>query len=238
MSLLSYNQLMLLIDDGVIVDAERKNLNASSLDIRLGKKLLIERPTPKAHELGKLNRVVLKNRDKLNMIEWDLEREGPFILFPDEFILAHTIEMFNLPNNVSAEYKLKSSMARIGLEHLNAGWCDAGWHGSVLTMELKNMTRNHEIVLSYGDLIGQMVFFLHDEVPSHASYANKGRYNNDKSVSGVKTRHRMIAFGDQMEEAYQEQFNKDHPASNFEVVLNPPRKVIEINDEGNEGDKQ
>ena len=56
-------------------------------------------------------------------------------------------------------------MARIGLDHLNAGWCDAGWHGSVLTLELKNCCRSHEIVLTNGDFIGQIIFFSHEEVP-------------------------------------------------------------------------
>lgn len=229
MSLLAHKEINLLIDDGIIVDCERKNVNASSLDIRLGKKLLIERPDHKLYQDGKLRRISLKKREQLNMIEWDLEREGPFILSPGEFILAHSMEMFNLPNHISAEYKLKSSMARIGLEHLNAGWCDAGWHGSVLTLELSNMTRCHEIVLEYEDLIGQMVFFMHEEVPHSVSYANRGRYNNDRSVSGAKTKNHLIAFGDQQEDNYQEEFDKNNP--NFEVIVNPPRNVIPIEDE-------
>ena len=227
MSLLSFNQINLLIDDGVIVDADRKNVNASSLDIRLGKKILIERPN--IHSGDYLNRVILNKREQLRMVEHDLEREGSYIIYPGEFLLAHSMEIFNLPDNVSAEYKLKSSMARIGLEHLNAGWCDAGWHGSVLTLELKNMTRHHEIVISAGDLIGQMVFFMHEQVPIHASYATKGRYNGDKSVSGAKTRTRMISFGDRLEETYQEEFDKTHPApASIEFI---PRNVIETGDE-------
>jgi dCTP deaminase len=230
---MSHNQINLLIDDGVIVDCDRHNVNASSLDIRLGKKLLIERSDYRKFQEGKLRRISLKQREQLTTIEWDLEREGPFILSPGEFILAHSIEMFNLPNNVSAEYKLKSSMARIGLEHLNAGWCDAGWHGSVLTLELCNMTRCHEIVLEYQDSIGQMVFFLHEEVPQSASYSSRGRYNNDRSVSGAKTKHHMIAYGDKVDDNYQEEFDKNNP--NMEVVLNPPRRVIEVdeNETGN-----
>ena len=55
-------------------------------------------------------------------------------------------------------------MARIGLDHLNAGWCDAGWNGSVLTLELINLLKNHSIALHPGDAIGQMTFFAHGEV--------------------------------------------------------------------------
>lgn len=191
MSLLSYNQLCKLIADGVLENAEYENVNSASIDLRLGRYLLVESNRPEITGSGmpvddSLKRVVLKKRDQLQMRKYDLIQDGMFILFPGEFILAQSFEVFNLPNNISAEYKLKSSMARIGLEHLNAGWCDAGWNGSVLTLELKNMTRNHEIVLQYQDKIGQIVFFEHEPVPEDKSYAARGRYNGDKEVSGAK----------------------------------------------------
>ncbi len=230
MSLLSHNQIHTLLDEGVVVYAKPEHINSASLDIQLGRKLLIERTDVKLYQEGKLKRIVLKDREKMQMVEWDLEREGPYILYPGEFILAHSVELFNLPNNVSCEYKLKSSMARIGLDHLNAGWCDAGWHGSVLTLELKNCSRNHEIVLQNGDLIGQMIFFQHEEVPELASYATRGRYNNDKSVSGAKYKARSIVFGDKTEEEYQEEFEKEHPPEEpIEAPL--PVKILEVSDE-------
>jgi dCTP deaminase len=225
--MLSFNQLVNLIDDGVITHSKVEHVNSASIDIQLGKNILIERTDPSLFQKDQnLKRVSLRKREKLHMIEWDLQHDGPYILYPNEFILAHSIEVFNLPNNISAEYKLKSSMARIGLDHLNAGFCDAGWHGSVLTLELKNVSRHHEIVLEYGDLIGQMVFFLHEEVPLHASYATRGRYNKDKTVSGAKTKSKAILFGDSQEETYQEEFNKTHIEP--EEVENIPRKIIEI----------
>jgi dCTP deaminase len=72
------------------------------------------------------------------------------------------------------------------LNHLTAGWADAGWNGSVLTLELKNVTNYHEIELRRGDRIGQVIFFEHESVPADRSYAARGRYNGDKSVSGIK----------------------------------------------------
>ena len=228
MSLLSHNELLLLIDDGVITHAKPEHVNSASIDIQLGNKILIERTDPHLYQKGDLKRVTLRNKDHLHMIEWDLVREGPYILFPGEFILAHSIEIFNLPNNISAEYKLKSSMARIGLDHLNAGWCDAGWHGSVLTLELKNCCRNHEIVLQAGDLIGQVIFFSHEEVPGDKSYATRGRYNNDKSVSGAKKKSRAIIYGDREEEVAQEEYEKVHPSP--EVIEDTPRRVIDISE--------
>lgn len=156
-------------------------LNAASLDIRLGRYIMVESP-------GSVRRVYLGSRQPLTMYKVDLDQfKDGYALQPGQFILASSEEVFNLPPHISAEYKLKSSMARVGLEHLNAGWCDAGWNGSVLTLELKNMTSVHQIIIKRGDKIGQMVFFKHDSVGDELSYATKGSYNGDKEVQVAKT---------------------------------------------------
>ena len=176
-----------IIQGGVIENALVDNVNAASLDIRLGKFILVESNQYSIRDTGYMPKVLsLKQRDPLTTTKVDLEKEGSFVLRPGQFILAQSIEVFHLPDNISAEYKLKSSMARIGLEHLNAGWCDAGWNGSVLTLELRNLTTYHEIELCYGDKIGQMIFYKHHPVPTNHSYATKGSYNGDKEVSSAK----------------------------------------------------
>ncbi len=206
MSLLSYKELCNLIDAGVITHALPENVNSASIDIRIGKKVLIEKCTLDSDSrLLELKTISLKNRNPLTVREHDLEREGPINLYPGEIMLAHSIEIFHLPNNLSAMFKLKSSCGRIFLEHMNAGWCDAGWHGSALTMELKNCTRSHIIQISFGDAIGQMVFFQHAMVPSDKSYAMRGKYNHDKHVSGMKPE---IVFDDEQEEIAQQVFNE------------------------------
>ncbi len=180
MSLLSYTELLGLMEDGVIENVTEANVNSSSIDLTLGGKLLYEKSN-----IGYTDHVrFMKNREPLHMEEWNLNQ--PYFLLPGEFVLAQSVQVFHLPCNISAEYKLKSSMARSGLEHLNAGWCDAGWNGSVLTLELKNMTRSHTLVLEHGMPIGQMVFFRHTPVPVGKSYMHRGRYNNDSQVTGVK----------------------------------------------------
>lgn len=171
--LLSYIEICELIERNIISGAKYENVNSSSLDITLGSTILRENTGTS---------ISLQNKESLHMEKEHL----PYALIPGEFVLASSKEVFNLPNMISAEYKLKSSMARIGLEHLNAGWCDAGWHGSVLTLELKNMTRFHHLLLSEGDKIGQIVFFRHTEVPADKSYAVRGRYNNDLQAQGAK----------------------------------------------------
>jgi deoxycytidine triphosphate deaminase len=182
MSLLSYNKLCDLVSKNVITNVKKDQINSSSIDITLGGKILVEKLKDSSFDR---NVISLKRRDPLEMFEHDLNAE-PFQMYPNQFILAQSEQIFNLPNNISAEYKLKSSMARIGLEHMNAGWCDAGWNGSVLTLEFKNMTQNHFIELEAGVAIGQVVFFEHEPVPHDRSYAVRGRYNGDTSVSGIK----------------------------------------------------
>ena len=182
MSLLNAYQIKALIDNGVIENADVTLINSASLDLRLGRYILVETMPSEMTRNGHCKIVSLRNKEKLTMTRVDIS-ETPFLLRPGQFILAETIEKFHLPLNISSEYKLKSSMARIGLEHLNAGWCDAGWNNSVLTLEFRNLTTFHEIELCYGDKIGQMVFFQHEAVELDDSYATRGRYNGLDTVS-------------------------------------------------------
>lgn len=189
MSLLNCEQIKDLLEEGVVENALYENINAASLDLTLGKIILEERNPVKDIEGGwKPNLVHLGKREPLHFGTINLEKEhnNQYILRPGQFILAQTAEIFHLPCDISAEYKLKSSMARMGLEHLNAGWCDAGWNNSVLTLELRNLTTYHDIVIRLGDKIGQMIFFRHEPVPLEHSYATKGSYNGDKSAQHSK----------------------------------------------------
>lgn len=192
MSLLSHDELVELVRKGILEGSNEELVNSASIDIRLGKKILMESAS--------MQHVSLARKEAPRWEEWDLEKDGPTLILPGQFILAQSLEIFHLPNNISAEYKLKSSMARIGLDHLNAGWCDAGWNGSVLTLELKNVSESNCIELRAGDRIGQMIFFRHQEVPSDRSYAARGRYNNNLEVSGVRPDPRKVIISNEDED--------------------------------------
>ena len=181
--ILNTYQIRNLLDTGVVENSCYDNVNGSSLDLTLGQYILVE-TMPDSQRCTGLNKVIsLKQKDSLTMTQVDLKSAGHFILRPGQFILAQTREKFHIPLHLSAEYKLKSSMARIGMEHLNAGWVDPGWNNSVLTLEFRNLTTFHEIELCYGDKIGQMVFFQHEAVELDDSYATRGRYNGLDTVS-------------------------------------------------------
>ena len=177
MSLLSFNELLQLVEQGVITDVPYEHINAASIDVRLGSDILIERACNRS--------VSLRDRENLVMESFSLDNSG-YRLDPGEFILAHTLEKFNLPDDIVAEVKLKSSAARIGLNHCLAGHCDPGWHGSALTLELQNVTRHHSIIVRPGDKILQVLFHRVTPVPADRSYAVRGRYNGDTSVQQAK----------------------------------------------------
>lgn len=179
MSLLSYTNLLGLVEENVI-NAPVENINGASIDITLGGTILIETP----HE-GAMGLVDLKSKETLDMYKYEIPEEG-FTLKPGQFILATTNETFNLPNDIACEYKLKSSLARCGLQHMLAGWCDPGWNNSKLTLEFKNVTEYNILVLKKDMKIGQMVFFECEPVPEGQDYSAKGQYNNQHNVTASK----------------------------------------------------
>lgn len=177
--LLSYTELCGLVEQGVI-DAPIDNINAASIDLTLGKSIMV---SDIEDDWG--YPVDLANKENIRLKTIDIP-EGGYELSPGEFVLATTVEWFDLSirNDVSAEYKLKSSMARNGLSHLLAGFADSGWSGN-LTLEFHNVSQQ-PLLLRAGMKCGQMLFFRHAPVPEHASYATRGQYNNQKSVTASK----------------------------------------------------
>lgn len=178
MSLISYTELCKLVEQGLI-NADIENVNGASIDITLDDKVMFELP----NQAGRT--VDLMAKENINMMELEIPDCG-LILSPGDFILASSREIFNLPNNIAAEYKLKSSLARNGLQHLLAGWCDPTWLNSKLTLEIKNVTKYNNLLIKKGMKIGQMIFFKCDPVPDANSYAEKGQYNNQEKVTASK----------------------------------------------------
>ena len=180
MSLLSYEELCELVEQNVITDVDPNQINGTSIDVRLGDELLIEQYNDHRMHVVDIAKRTNFASTKINI------KDHYYDLHPEEFILAHTIEKFNLPNDISAEFRLKSSGARSGLNNLFACHCDPGWHGSTLTLELKNELRHHTIRLTHGMFIGQMLFHRVTPVPKDKDYSTRGRYVNDPTVSNVK----------------------------------------------------
>ncbi|HON81262.1 MAG TPA: dCTP deaminase [Methanoregulaceae archaeon] len=80
------------------------------------------------------------------------------VIAPGQFMLAETMEVIGLPDNIVASIEGKSSIARLGVElHQTGGWIDAGFRGSI-TLEMCNV--NARPVRVYAGMpIGQLVFY-------------------------------------------------------------------------------
>ncbi len=184
---LSYNRLLKLVQDGVLTNVTPDMVNAASIDITVGGVFFTERKPSSSHMANKVRIHDDPNQRRgPDMVRHELKAGEALILHPGEVCLAQSQQIFNLPRNISCQYVEKSSMGRSFLNHMMAGWCDAGWNGSVLTLELKNELQYHDIEIPVGVRIGQMVFVEHEEVPEEASYAKRGRYNGDTEAKGVK----------------------------------------------------
>ena len=144
-------------------------INPASIDVRLGKNLMIEKPHDPEYTLVDISKST---------------EENPFVLHAGEFVLAETLERFRIPDRISAQFILKSSRAREGYQHLLAGWIDPGYRGR-LTLEIKNIRKYHTLPLFCGMRIGQIVFHHMSQVPVK-SYAETGHYlDHDRVMPSV-----------------------------------------------------
>ena len=170
MTILADFQIRAMCEAGMVTPFDPALVNPASLDLRLGSNILIE--SSEGPGLVPLSIA-------------DYTADDPYRLVPGQFVLAETQETFNLPNHLAGQFVLKSSRAREGLQHLLAGWCDPGWNGSRLTLELKCVRQLHWVGIYPGLRIGQMKFMRMDSTPL-ASYAEVGRYNGDVTVTSSR----------------------------------------------------
>jgi dCTP deaminase len=81
-----------------------------------------------------------------------------FVLHPGEFVLASTLEVITLGEQLAGRLEGKSSLGRLGLlTHSTAGFIDPGFSGHV-TLELSNLA-TLPIKLWPGMKIGQLCMF-------------------------------------------------------------------------------
>ncbi|SDT73411.1 dCTP deaminase [Actinoplanes derwentensis] len=111
----------------------------------------------------------------------EVEDGQPFVLHPGEFVLASTLEVVTLGQELAARLEGKSSLGRLGLlTHSTAGFIDPGFSGHV-TLELSNVA-NLPIKLWPGMKIGQLCVFRLSSPAEHAygSSVYGSRYQNQR----------------------------------------------------------
>ena len=169
--ILSDKTIYKMIADKVLVvePIEKEQVQPASVDIRLGNTFAIV-------EDSSTGIIQLDKEIKYKTIVSD-----SYLLLPNQFVLATTMEYFELPNDLTAFVEGRSSLGRMGLFIQNAGWVDPGFKGEI-TLELYNANRC-AIELKAGRRVGQLVFAKMDE---SALNPYKGKYQGQKGATGSR----------------------------------------------------
>lgn len=128
------------------------NINASSLDLRLGRFFKIYNHSKQA-VLDPLNSESMNNVTTLI----EIEPGKPFIVQPNEFVLGVTMEKIKIADDMVARVEGRSSLGRLGIIiHSTAGFIDAGFEGTI-TLEITNINRM-PVALYPGMRVCQLAF--------------------------------------------------------------------------------
>jgi dCTP deaminase len=149
----------------VIDPLELANVQPASVDVRLDRVFRVFKVS---------SRPYIDIREPMDDLtdEVVVEDDSPFFIHPGEFVLASTLEVVTLPDDILAQVEGKSSLGRIGLLiHATAGFVDPGWTGK-LTLELSNVAKM-PIALYYGMKIGQLSF-MRMSTPVDRPYGSPG----------------------------------------------------------------
>ncbi len=158
-------------------------VNPASIDLRLGTSYRLP------HAMWQSSGTRVNVADPAHLAKfptWGDECTMPpegIVLQPGQFILCCSMETVAIPNDASAALFSKSSMGRMGLEHLHAGWIDPGFVGQ-LTWELHNVAP-WPVALIPGKRYMQMV--VYDLVATAArDYSQTGRYQNQQGATPAR----------------------------------------------------
>ena len=169
--ILSDKTILRLLDETslVIEPLTKEQIQPASVDIRLGDTFSVVDDTPSGI-------ISLDSEISYKTIKTDT-----FLILPGQFVLATTMEYFELPDDLTAFVEGRSSLGRMGLFIQNAGWVDPGFKGEI-TLELYNANRC-AIELKCGRRVGQLVFA---EMDDHALNPYNGKYQGQKGATGSK----------------------------------------------------
>ena len=154
--ILSDRDLLPLLNQGLVTPWDEQHLGPCSLDLHLGDQLLIE-------AMG-----------WEEFMPYDMTIK-PYLLAPGEFVLAATKEVVTMRDDHCGEIALRSTAARMGLDHHLAAYVDAGFQGTI-TLELHNAKRYSGIELRPGMRLAQLIVHRLSS-PVQRSYRATGNYN-------------------------------------------------------------
>lgn len=144
--------ILQMMTEGVFDKASLGNINPASIDLSLGEEI----------------------RDVDGHLIDKLGKDDEFVIKPNQFVLAHTLEKINMPINLLGIVKGKSSLARKGLIVEFAGFIDPGFTGQI-TLELKNVS-DKPVTLKKYMRICQLCFLKMNGVPKFPYGSDDGSH--------------------------------------------------------------
>lgn len=169
--ILSDKTLTKMLDGHTLIvnPLEIEQIQPASIDIRIGNTYSVVEDSSSG---------IIDLDDEITYKQITAEK---YILLPGQFVLATTMEYFELPDNLTAFVEGRSSLGRMGLFIQNAGWVDPGFKGEI-TLELFNANRC-AIELSAGRRVGQLVFA---QLDNNALNPYRGKYQGQRGATGSK----------------------------------------------------
>lgn len=159
------------IGEKSVVNGKSYGLSSASYDVRIAHELTLG-PNP-SHLLADM---VYRNRQYTAEAVLELWRSKLYN-FPASHALAHTVEDFDIPNNVVGYVCDKSTYARVFVSAFNTLF-DPGFKGNA-TLELVNLGRD-VVHIKAGDPICQFTFHWLDE---ETEYPYAGKYQHQTKAA-------------------------------------------------------
>ena len=156
----------------------KKQIGSSSIDVRLGTEFRYIKIAKQSHFDLSLSKEEFQKQVANYSEVVHVQPMQPFILHPNDFVLASTLEYIKLSPGITGRLEGRSTWGRTGLQvHSTAGFIDPGFKGS-LTYELHNMGKL-PLPLFPGIRIGQISFHrMESEVIEDYTKKEGAKYAN------------------------------------------------------------
>ena len=131
---------------------DEKQIQPSSIDMRLGDEFKVFKVIRKPFIDPEDEEEIASYMESIIVPEGEA-----FIIHPNEFALATTLEYVKVPDDLVARVEGRSSMGRLGVTmHVTAGFIDPGFEGKI-TLEISNIGAM-PVALYPGQRVCQIVF--------------------------------------------------------------------------------
>lgn len=159
----------------LIIEPKPKRINPASVELTLGREIVYLKRTL-------TNEIDLKKKFPEDMVErFMMDPKKGFSIKPGEHYLATTEELIELPADLTMMVLGKSTIGRIGLVPVTAGYIDPGFRGQI-TLEIYNVS--HTPVIIYPGMFFAQGVILRMSSPAKLPY-NKRSTSLYRGQSGV-----------------------------------------------------